>query len=94
MLDMAWKVGYVAEQERDAAVDSSLYSLMRGGFMATLRSKEKALSSDAFSQKALLAELDDPILNRIAANIRKTRKSMRESRPLFEKLEQIVKGKA
>lgn len=62
--------------------------------MATVRSKEKRKDSTAFSQKSLLAELDDPVLNRIAANIRKTRKSIREAEPLFEKLEEIVEGKA
>ena len=60
--------------------------------MATARSKEKKMTSA--TQKKLLAELDDPILNRIATNIRRSRRLMRESEPLFEKLRQIVEGKA
>lgn len=42
----------------------------------------------------MLSELDDPVLNRIAANIRRTRKSTRESVPLFKKLVEIVGEKA
>ena len=59
--------------------------------MATVKPKKK-VSPD--TQKKLLAELDDPILNRIAANIRKSRRLMRESEPLFEKLRQIVEEEA